>query len=113
MNMYKQYLEELHEGKSLINNETGFISYWIRDSINGKECYIEDIYVAKDYRKSRAAHKLADIVVEIAKKQDCKILTGTVIPTANNSEISLKMMLSYDFKILNSNENVIWFFKEI
>ena len=113
MKMYKEYLEELHNGKSIVSNNTGFASYHIRNFENGKECYIEDIYVVKEHRNSRAAHALADEVVIIAKQQNCTILTGSVIPSANNVEISLKMMLSYDFKLLNSNENVIWFYKEI
>ena len=33
MNMYKEYLEELHEGKSLLFDETGFIVYWIRATV--------------------------------------------------------------------------------
>ena len=109
MQFYKDYLEELHEGKSLVNNKTGWASYWIRD----KECYIEDIYVIPKYRRSRAAHKLADKVVEIAKKHGCDHLTGTVVPSANNSTISLQMMLSYGFKLALSQDNIIWFKKNI
>ena len=113
MEMYKNYLEELHDGKSVIHDETGFASYWIRENELGKECYIEDIYVAPKYRRTNASHELAKKVIKVARKNKCSVLTGTVVPSANNAEISLQMMLSFNFKLLLSTEDLIWFKKDL
>jgi ribosomal protein S18 acetylase RimI-like enzyme len=109
MEMYKAYLEELHDGKSIVSTDYGFASYWIRE----KECYIEDIYTKPEYRKAEYASKLADLIAQIAIEQKCKYLTGSVIPTANNSTKSLKVLLGYGFKLCLAEENLIWFKKDL
>ena len=114
MNMYKEYLEELHEGKSLLFDETGFIVYWIRENeVLGKECYIEDIYVVKAHRKNGATHILRKKVEKIAKETNCDVVTGSVVPAANGATASLKMMISNGFELLCNDENTIWFKKNL
>ncbi len=113
MEMYKDYLEELHKGKSIYTSNAGFAVYWIRSTEIGKEVYIEDIYVKPEYRRKRAAHELADQVAVIGRDNKCTYMTGTVVPSANNSTESLAMMLSYGFKLWLSQDNIIWFKKEL
>lgn len=114
MELFKKYVEELHNSKSVYYNDKGFAVYWIRN-LNDKELevYIEDIYVKPEYRRTRAAHILADEVVKIAREKGCKYMTGSVIPSANNSTISLDMMRSYNFQLHSCKDNIIWFIKEI
>jgi len=109
MEMFKAYLEELHDGKSLISTNYGFATYWIR----GEDCYIEDIYTKPEYRQAKYASELADLITKKAIEKDCKYLSGSVIPTANNSTKSLKVLLGYGFKLCMSEENVIWFKKDL
>ena len=109
MEQYKRYLEELHPGKSVYSDERGFAVYWIR----GEECYIEDIYVEREHRKSRGSHALADAVAKLAHEKDCKYMTGSVVPSANGATLSLKMMLSYGFKVHSAENNLILFIKEL
>lgn len=114
MEMLKEYYEELHPGtngpaKSVVYDDKGFASYWIK----GKEIYIEDIYVRKEFRRSHAASHYADQIAEIGRQNDCTLMTGTVVPSAHNSDISLKMMLGYGFSVLESEDNLIWFGKKL
>lgn len=117
MELYKQYVEELHPGKSVYYNNEGFAVYVIRDftieGMDGKEVYIEDIYTKPEFRRTHSAAKLADKIAEIGKEQGVKYMTGTVVPSANNSTRSLQMMLGYGFKLWFSDTNIIWFIKEI
>lgn len=108
MSLFSDYHKELGI-KQVIESEHGFILY----SILGNDCYIEDVYVVPEQRKSRVCWEMADKVVEEAKSKGCKLLIGTVIPTANNSTTSLKMLLSYGFKPRGQNNQAIIFTKEI
>lgn len=109
MNMYKQYLEERTPGSSVEFNDHGFATYHIKDTQEGKECYIEDIYVEPDYRNSKEASKLANIIIEKAKKAECNFITGSVVPTANGATASIKVLFGYGFKVWLVSENMIWF----
>jgi len=109
MEMLKEYYEELHPGKSVYYNNEGFAVYWIRD----KEVYIEDIYVKKEYRRSHSASNYANAIAKLAKENGCTYMTGSVVPSANNATISLKMMMGYGFKLVSSSDNFIWFEKSI
>jgi len=117
MELYKQYVEELHPGKSVYYNDQGFAVYIIRDftieGMGGKEVYIEDIYTKPEFRRTHAAAKMADAIALIAKERGVKYMTGTVVPSANDSTRSLQMMLGYNFKLWFSDANIIWFIKEI
>lgn len=90
MKLFAEYLKE-REGVDLIHNEKGFAIY----SILNNECYIRDIYVLPEYRKSHVATELANQIQDIAKAKGCKVLTGSVSPQANNSHSSIKVLLAY------------------
>lgn len=109
MSLYKEYLEEIHNGKSTVEDDKGFASYWIR----GEECYIEDIYVKKEFRKENIASSYADRITAIAVENGCKYLSGSVVPNANNATKSLKVLLGYGFKVHSSQNNFILFIKEL
>lgn len=108
MHQFAAYLKE-REDVYLYENEVGFAIYYL----NGDECYIRDIYVNPDYRKSGEASKIADQVSILAKKSGCKFLTGSVQPSAKNSTDSLKVLLGYGFQLQNAVPNGIFFKKEL
>jgi GNAT superfamily N-acetyltransferase len=108
MSHFAEYKLE-REGKRVIETEEGFVSY----SINGVDCYIEDIFVSKHYRRSSIATKMADLVAEIARGNGCKLLFGSVVPKANGSHQSMLAILSYGFKLYESRENIVFFVKEL
>lgn len=90
-------------------DDHGFASY----RIFGEECYIRDIWVDPDYRQTKVASAIADKIVEIAKKAECKYLTGSVSTTANGATESIKVLLAYGFKVHNAVPNGIYFRKEL
>lgn len=108
MSLYSEYIKE-REGKSILETKTGFAVY----VIEGDECYIEEIFVIKEFRKSSVAREMADEISEIAKGRGCKFLTGTVDPNANASTDSLKILLAYGFELHSIKGPLIVFTKKL
>lgn len=109
MSLYAQYIKE-RENKEIIESEQGFATYSINKD---NSCYIQDIYVHPDHRHDHVASKFADQIVDIVKKKGVHTLYGSVSPTANNSTISLKVLLAYGFELDSSTNNFILVRKEI
>lgn len=106
--LYAQYIEE-REGRHILETDQAFATYQFFND----ECYVSDIFVVKEARRSRIAWDLLDQIVVIAKANNCRYLTGTVSPSANGSEASLKAHIAYGFKLHSASSNVILFKKEI
>lgn len=103
-----RYLKE-RENVDTYESEYGFASY----IISGEECYIKDIWVEPQFRQLGFATKLADEICKIAKERGCKFLTGSVCPSANGADASLKVLHGYGMKLMCSKENLIIFKKSI
>jgi GNAT superfamily N-acetyltransferase len=94
----------------IVESAHGFATYHFTEEGG---CYIEDIYITPEMRKDKNASLLADSITEIAKERGCTHLIGSVVPSANNSTISLKVLLGYGFTLVSSDKDLIWFRKEI
>lgn len=108
MSLFSEYVKE-RGGKEIVESDKGFATYYYIE--NG--CYIEDIYVQPEFRKSGEASRLADQISEIAKSNGCKILYGTVCPQANGSTSSLKVLLAYGFSLDSSINNLVILKKDL
>lgn len=108
MSLYGEYIKE-RVGKEIVESDKGFATYSYVD--NG--CYIEDIYVIPEHRRSGEAARLADEVAHTAKAKGLQKLFGSVVPSAKGSTSSLKVLLSYGFKLLSADKNIIYFEKDI
>lgn len=106
--MYQDYVKE-REGLETYQSEFGFALY----KIQSDECYIQDIYVVPEIRKSHVATQMADAVAVIAKSKGCKWLVGSVSPAANNAHTSLLILISYGMKLQKADKDIIFFAKEI
>ncbi len=105
---YGRYIYE-REGKSIIENEKGFVTYiFAKDFV-----YMEDIYVAPEFRRSGATYEFVEKVAEQARLKGYNKLVGTVKPTANGATTSLKGMLAHGFEVDSCDGTLIWFKKEI
>lgn len=102
MSLYAEYLKEL-SGKEVIEDERGFAVY----SFHSGGCYIEDIYVKHECRKSNVASLMADQITKVAKEKGYNTLFGTVNLNANNPTISLKVLLGYGFELHSISNNLI------
>ncbi len=112
MSLYGNYIKERlnHE---IVETENGFATFKHVDSNGTPAVYIMDIYVKQEFRKSREAAGMADAVVKIARERGCKLLIGTVVPSANNSTISLKVLIGYGMSLLSASNDLIVMKKEI
>lgn len=109
MSDYADYVRE-RLGDEIIENECGFATYRF---IEGGFCYIVDIYIKPEFRKTYNATTLADEITKIAKFKGCHTLLGSIVPTANSSTASLKVLLGYGMTLQSSQQNLIYFKKEI
>lgn len=108
LSLYGQYIQE-REGKSIVENECGFATY----KIFGDECYIVDIFIKKEHRRSSQASSLADHISAMAKEAGCKYLTGTCVPSTSGATESMKAMFGYGFKLHACVEDKIILIKEL
>lgn len=111
MSLYGDYVKE-REGRQIIEDENGFATY-VYCGPELKECYIIDIYVKPEMRKSKVASKYADQIAEQAKKDGCTHLSGSVDPRSKGSTDSLSVLLHYGFELAGVLNNLIWFKKEL
>lgn len=108
LSLYGQYVQE-REGKQIIENECGFATY----KIFGEECYVVDIFIKKEFRRSSQASGLADHIALMAKEAGCKFLTGTCAPSTFGATESMKAMFGYGFKLHSCTEDKIILIKEL
>lgn len=109
MSLYAQYLRERTKDE-IIETEQGFATYRFTDE---KSCYIIDIYTIPDFRKQGAARDIADKVMEIAREKGCTRLYGSVVPSANGSTESVKVLLAYGMSVDSCSNDFIIFRKDI
>lgn len=105
---YADYIKE-REGFDIIEDQYGFATY----KIFGEECYLRDIYVTPQYRRSSIAMSYCDQIEQIAKESGCKFLTGSIAIGANGNTESLKAVLAAGFKLQRTTMDGIILIKEI
>lgn len=108
MSLYSDYLKETGQ-RHIVEDASGFATF----QLLGSECYIVDIYVIPKMRKFNRASQMADQIIVIAKAAGCTLLTGSVNTKTNDPTASIKVLLAYGMKFLRSNENILFFGKEI
>lgn len=109
--MFNRYADERGMGAKVIHYPTvGFVTYHLHDD---GECYIEDIYVLPEKRRSHMGTILANEVVKIAKLNGCHMLTGSVVPNAMGAEISRKALIGYGFSLFEESPEFEKYSKEI
>jgi GNAT superfamily N-acetyltransferase len=111
--MYFEYLREREPEIKILQRDHGFALY-SKMTVKGEPAiYISDIYVQPDYRKTRLASEMSEDIQCKAKEEGVKYLVGSVAPSAEGSHESLLVLLAHGMKILESDHNLVWFFKEI
>ena len=109
MSLYAEYLKE-RENKTIIESENGFITYQIFD--NGI-CYIQDIYVIPEMRKSGLTTSMQNAVIEIAKSKLCHTLIGSVCLDTNEPTRNLQILLNDGWQLDKIGGNMIFVHKKI
>ena len=107
MSLWSEYREERNEAK-FIEKENGFASY----SIHNDECYLQDIYVRPEFRKTGLAKELADEVCKKAIEGNCKRLIGSVVVGTRGDSLNLRLLLEHGMKLLSVNNNIIYVYRD-
>ena len=108
--MLESYAEEKGFGPRFFHVEdAGFAIY----HLNPDHCYIEEIYVLPELRKSGIAKKMADEISVIAKGRGLSTLVGSVNLKAAGKESSMKVLLAYGMELAETNGDMIYLKKEI
>lgn len=108
MSLYADYIKE-REGFETLETELGFATY----KFGKEECYVRDVYIQPQYRQANIASKLVDTISDIAKKHGYKYISTSVVPSMKGSTDSTKAILKYGFQLLRSEDNMLWFLKEL
>jgi hypothetical protein len=110
LSLFGQYIRE-REGKLIVESEVGFATYMFWP--DQKACYIEDIFVLPEFRRSHQASLFADQIAIEAKNAGMQWLVGSVKATLPSSTASVKVLLGYGMQVDSAENGVIWFKKEI
>lgn len=95
--------------KQIIESEKGFVTYFfVNDGV-----YIEDLYIAPEYRKSGCAAEMGDQVAAIAKEKGYYKMYGSVVPSAAGSTDSLRVLLAYGMKLDSAGPNAVILAKDL
>lgn len=106
--LYGQYIEE-REGRKIFEVDHGFLTYFLSDT----ECYIADIFVVPERRKSGLAYKMCLEVARLAKEQDCLRIVGSIDPRALTATESMKALFAMGMELLEIRDNLIYLVKEL
>jgi ribosomal protein S18 acetylase RimI-like enzyme len=109
MSLYADYLKERTDDQ-IVETDYGFATYRFLDE---KQVYIVDIYIVPEKRRHYLASAIADIIVERAKAKGCVEVFGSVVPSAKNSDVSMKALLGYGMKPIAIKEAMVIFKKDI
>lgn len=108
--LYAMYLTERTDDK-IIEISEGFATY--RYYPKTKSVYIIDIFVKPEFRNSNVASKMADSIIEEAKKEGFIQAIGTVAPSAKGSTASMRVLLAYGMVLDSASQDVVVFRKDI
>lgn len=112
MKLYADYLKErkLYE---VISDDFGFATYGHMEVDGGPAIYIEELYVAPEWRKKGIASKYADEIAKKAKEMGINKILGSVSPTCIGAHESMLILIAYGFKLHSCVNDLIYFVKEI
>lgn len=100
--LYHQYITE-RNGFELIENEAGFLVY----KINGIECFIVDMFVAKDKRNKYYGTDLINELVKIALENKCINITANIHLWDKNCNSTLVASILTGFVLVKADSNIL------
>lgn len=107
--LYAQYIKE-RENKDIVESDKGFATYQIFD--NG-ECYIQDIFVAPEFRSQKVSYDMEKEISHIAKEKNCHSLIGSVCLDTNHASRNLQILLNDKWHLYKIIGNMIFVKKDI
>jgi hypothetical protein len=105
--MFIEYMKEEY-GKETIVTEYGFCCYILNK--NAGELFFSDFYIKPEFRTTIEGKKLFKSLIEIAKNNNCKVVSGIVSVGVKGSDRVAKILRCYlglGFEILKADGNQI------
>lgn len=109
--LYLDYIKERLNKESIIWEGKAFLIYTVNEQL--KEAYLQDVYVAPEYRKQGILAKFQDEFEDMMKERGCTHILGSVQPSANGSTHGLAYCLKRGYKLLETGDDYIWLRKEL
>lgn len=110
--MWLEYVKERMPNKSVINRDgIGFAIYYIYEA--EQAIYLEDIFIVKESRKTGVGKSILEEVENKAKEMGFRYVLGSIDPTTENTDISLKSMLNTGFKPYRIYNELLFLRKDI
>lgn len=106
--MLKEYFKEI-QNLDILENEYGFALYRIIDD----NLHIQHMFVKPQARAMKIATMLATELEAKAKSARCSTMTCDIEPTNKNATESIRVILSYGFRVLEASDNEVIFYKQI
>lgn len=106
--LYERYVYE-RLGQAVLRKEFGFITY----KITNKECFIVDMYIDFNLRKTGLGKQLLEDLVSIAKSKGCDVVTSNIHLFDKGANNTLKAAMSCGFRVENSGAGVLLIAKEL
>lgn len=114
MSLWADYMWE-RLGRSVLERDDGFVIYYDIEWNGEKAVYIQEIYVRPECRKKGLAAEMADGIAEDAISRDIFTLIGSVEPSTEGANSSLRVLLAYGFTVacIDARNNLIMFKKSL
>lgn len=115
--MYADYKLEFENVHTIIEPGIGFANFSIEEERQKDlDIYVQEVYIRPSKRGNKFAAELTDyciIEAELLTEKTVKTIYTTVAIGGNTTNLSLRAITAYGFKILKSNEKLIYFYKEL
>lgn len=90
--MYFEYLKE-REGKEAYITKEGFFTYKVEEIF----ILLSDMYVKPEYRGQGVARGFMEVIYEMAKEYEVKMVVSSVDRSTNGSDLSRSMLIKEGF----------------
>lgn len=108
LDLYKQYLAE-REGAHLIARPWGFAVYKLEPEV----CYLQDIYVAPEFRQFGLGVELEQLVIAEALKAGYTAIMGSVVKSTPFGPQMHAIMLGLGYEELKEINDTTYYIKAI
>lgn len=106
--LFGRYSKE-RAGREILESEDYFVTY----SFYPTHLFIEDMYIVPEKRGSGLFEQLVDALEAQAKSMGITKTTCTVCPVSKNADEVIKKIMSLNFKIYRSTEDLIYLSREV
>lgn len=108
LSLYGRYIKE-YSNTDIYESNEGFFTFRINDD----ECFVEDLYIAPEYRRDGMGNKFANKIENIAKENGCKYIMCTVCKNASDPNRSSLFIRNNGYIVDKVTDNGIFYKKEI